>query len=111
MQIEESFRDVKSFRFGMGFELNLTRCAERLEVLLLVAMLATVVAWLLGMSARASRQYRQYQANTIKTRHVLLAVYLGLRVANDRRFRFHADDINAVGSVLVDIVVSHANGW
>jgi len=25
MQIEESFRDIKSYRFGAGLELNLTR--------------------------------------------------------------------------------------
>ena len=111
MQIEESFRDVKSFRFGMGFELNLTRSAERLQVLLLIAMVATLVLWLLGMSARASGQHRQYQANTIKTRQVLSAVYLGLRIANDRRFRFYMDDLKAAGAVLLDIVASHGDGW
>jgi hypothetical protein len=43
MQSEESFRDVKSVRFGIGFELNLTRSVDRLQILLLVAMIATFV--------------------------------------------------------------------
>lgn len=56
MQIEESFRDTKSVRFGIGFELNLTRSAQRLQLLLLIAMIATFVLWLLGMAARTSQQ-------------------------------------------------------
>ncbi len=33
-------------RFGIGFELNLTRSANRLQILLLVAMIASFVLWL-----------------------------------------------------------------
>lgn len=43
MQIEESFRDVKSIRFGIGFELNLSRSIERMQILLFVGMVATFV--------------------------------------------------------------------
>ena len=70
MQIEESFRDLKSHRFGMGFEDSQTRDEQRLSVLLLLNMLAGFAAWLLGlalkrgaveadpMAARPSLQHR-----------------------------------------------------
>lgn len=111
MQIEESFRDTKSVRFGIGFELNLSRSAQRLQVLLLIAMIATFVLWLLGMAGRITGQDRHYQANTVTDRHVLSAIYLGLRVANDRRFRFTIDELGAVAQFLWATVQSHGEGW
>jgi hypothetical protein len=48
MQIELSFRDLKSHRYGQGFEDSLTRSPERLQVLLLIHMLATFAAGLAG---------------------------------------------------------------
>jgi hypothetical protein len=55
MQIEQSFRDLKSHRYGCGFEDTLTRSAERLEMLLLIHMLASLMAWLVGITATANR--------------------------------------------------------
>lgn len=111
MQIEESFRDVKSIRYGIGFELNLSRSVMRLQNLLLIAMIATFVLWILGMAARQSRQHWQYQANTVKNRHVLSAIYLGLRVANDRRFEFSITELKGVILMLHETVRSHGKGW
>ena len=51
MQIEESFRDLKSHRYGAGFEDSLTRKSERLTVLLMLQTLASLAAWLTGMAA------------------------------------------------------------
>jgi len=42
MQIEECFRDLKSDRFGFGVTLSRSRHSERLNILLLIAALATV---------------------------------------------------------------------
>ncbi len=111
MQVEESFRNVKSVRFGIGFELNLTRSANRIQILLLVAMIATFVLWLLGMAARNSQQHLQYQANTVKNRQVLSAIYLGLRVATDRRFEFNISELKAVTLLLRENVRQHGEGW
>lgn len=52
MQIEESFRDLKSHRFGMGFEDSQTRDERRLSVLLLLNMLVGFTAWLLGLALK-----------------------------------------------------------
>ena len=51
MQIEESFRDLKSHQYGAGFEDSLTRKANRLTILLLLQTLASLAAWLTGMAA------------------------------------------------------------
>lgn len=48
MQIEEAFRDLKSHKYGMGFEDSLTRRDQRLSVLLLLNSLAMFAAWLLA---------------------------------------------------------------
>lgn len=54
MQIELSFRDLKSHRYGQAFEDSLTRKGERIEVLLLFSALAALATWLVGMACEAS---------------------------------------------------------
>jgi len=111
MQVEEAFRDTKSVRYGIGFELNRSRSPERLQLLLLVAMIATFVLWLLGMTARHTQQHYQYQANSIKKRHVLSVIYLGLRIAGDQRFRFELDVLPCLAGVLHETIRKHGEGW
>jgi len=50
MQIEQGFRDLKSHRYGCGFEDSLTRQPRRVEMLLLIHMLASLAAWLVGLA-------------------------------------------------------------
>jgi Transposase DDE domain len=50
MQIEESFRDLKSHRYGMGFEDSQTRDSKRLSVLMLLNLLAGFATWLLSLA-------------------------------------------------------------
>ncbi len=109
MQIEEGFRDNKSVRFGLGFELHHTHNARRLQILLLVALLATFVLWILGTMAKQSGQHWQYQANTVKDRNVLSVIYLGLRVASDERFIFHENAITTAAETLWKMMAEHAS--
>jgi hypothetical protein len=53
MQIEESFRDLKSERFGLGFSTNRPTQKDRLGVLLLVGCLASFVLRLIGEVGKA----------------------------------------------------------
>lgn len=69
MQIEESFRDLKSHRFGMGFEDSQSRKAERLQMLLLIHALAQWVAWLMGLAAITLRLDRLLAPNASRTLH------------------------------------------
>jgi hypothetical protein len=54
MQIELSFRDLKSHRYGQGFEDSLTRSGNRIEILLLVHAMAAFASWLAGMACEAT---------------------------------------------------------
>jgi len=58
MQIEAAFRDLKSHRYGAAFEDTQTRTAARLEMLLLIHMLATLLAWIAAMASRAQHERR-----------------------------------------------------
>ena len=100
MQIEEAFRDLKSTRFGLSLELHHTYQLERLQVLLLIATLALMVAWIIGKATQRTGQHRHYQANTVRDRVVLSTIFLGLKVVNDPRvsLRF-ADVIAAINSL------------
>lgn len=53
MQIELSFRDLKSHRYGQGFEDSLTRKGARIEVLLLLSAMAAFTSWLVGMACES----------------------------------------------------------
>ena len=84
MQIEEAFRDLKSSRYGFGFENAYTKMIPRIQVLLLIAMLAAYIAWLTGWVVERMGLHFQFQSNTIKTRRVLSLFYLGCRVIKKR---------------------------
>jgi hypothetical protein len=51
MQIEAAFRDLKSHRYGMGFEDSLSRQPQRLTVLLMLQTLAQFAAWVIARAA------------------------------------------------------------
>lgn len=80
MQIEEGFRDLKSAKYGFGFEHAMSKTLLRIENLLLIAMLASLIAWLVGWRAEKEKLHYQFQANSIKNRRVLSLFYLGCRV-------------------------------
>ena len=77
MQIELSFRDAKGTRWGWQLAYSGSRRVERLNVLLLIEMLATFVSWLVGLAADRHDWVRQMQANTERKRRVLSAVFVG----------------------------------
>ncbi len=108
MQIEETFRDVKSARFGLGFEFSGTYKTKRLQILLMIVMLALFVLWVLGLIAKITNQHRQYQANTVKDKNVLSVNFIGLRVASDKRFIMDDNDIIKALDKLYDIAVKTA---
>ena len=111
MQIEEAFRDLKSVHFGLGFETSRSVTLERIAVLMLVALLATFIAWLLGACAEAAGQHRRYQANTVTSRRVLSYVFLGRRIAKHRGEPYLQSDFNNALQHLRSLVQRHARGF
>lgn len=79
MQIEEGFRDLKSARYGFGLRHAFSRSAERVAVLLIIAMLATLLAWLIGRLIEKEKMHYQFQVNSTKSKRVLSWLFLGLR--------------------------------
>jgi hypothetical protein len=77
MQIEETFRDLKCHRWGLGLRYARSHSAARLEILLLIGSLATLVNWISGLFAVETGQARTFQANTERRRRVLSIVFLG----------------------------------
>lgn len=68
MQIEQSFRDLKSHRYGCAFEDTLTRDPRRLEMLLLIHALASLAAWLEGLAVVTATPVRA-KTNPVPRNH------------------------------------------
>jgi hypothetical protein len=80
MQIEETFRDLKSIRWGYALDYSRSRNSMRLENLLWLTTLATLATWLVGMAAEAADLMSRFQANTERKRRVLSTFFLGRRI-------------------------------
>jgi len=100
MQIEESFRDLKSEHFGLGFSANRSRQKNRLDVLLLIACLASFVLRLIGEVGKAKQMEFQFQSNTRRSRPVLSVISLALQLVRHgmaafppREFRMALDKL------------------
>ena len=70
--IEETFRDVKDQRFGMGLRATSIRQPERRDRLLFVAALAHALLSLLGAAGERLGLDRMLKVNTSKTRQLSL---------------------------------------
>lgn len=77
MQIEESFRDIKSPQFGLGLRHSRTRCPKRFDVLLIIAMLAEWLLRLIGIIACKHNWQRAFQAVIIRNCTILSLIRLG----------------------------------
>ncbi|QSX35545.1 IS4 family transposase [Shewanella avicenniae] len=94
MQIEETFRDMKSSQYGLGLRHSNTRCAKRFDILMLIVMLAEWTLRLLGMIATKHNWTREFQANTTRHRRVLSLIRLGREVRKRRRdYPISSEDI------------------
>ena len=85
MQIEESFRDMKSENYGLGLKSSRTYKTSRMAVLVMLASLTNLFAWILGKAAENSQIHRHFQANSLLHKSVLSYVFVGLRLFCQRR--------------------------
>lgn len=77
MTIEENFRDSKSGRYGFGLEMTRSKQKGRYIVMLLLAMIASCIAYLIGCSGETKGLHRKFQANSIKHKRILSRFFLG----------------------------------
>jgi len=104
MQVEEGFRDVKSHRFGLGLDYHRTSSAARLQMLLLIADLAFIVLWLLGLATVFSGQHYPFQANSIRHKRGLSTIFIGLQMIHETRIRLTRNNIDAAWIQLNDLL-------
>ncbi len=109
MQIEESFRDIKSERFGLGYQVSRSTQISRIESLLLIALIALMGAWIIGLRTIAAGTHRRYQANTVKHRAVLSVIYLGRRVWADPRRQHELGQWRDAIDELRDLITIHSD--
>lgn len=75
MQIEQTFRDIKNPRWGLGLSDSQTRQPERLATLLLIGALACYALWLIALAVRTSG-YRIEFGSRKKAAHALSLISL-----------------------------------
>lgn len=76
MQIEESFRDLKSHRFGLGGHYISSSSISVWAISMLVASILQVILLIIGLCAREQGMQRIFQANTSYDKRVFSDIYL-----------------------------------
>lgn len=84
MQIEQAFRDLKSHRYGCAFEDTLTRQPHRLEMLLLLHALASLLAWLVGVMESDCKFTTKQQMRRLRIYSIITRGWERLRRSADR---------------------------
>jgi hypothetical protein len=85
MQIEESFRDIKSPRFGLAGRYLQTRNIYRWGVAMLLAAIAQIILWIIGVVGHSQGLQKIFQANTAHHKKQFSYFFLGkLLVEHDK---------------------------
>lgn len=79
MRIEENIRDTKSPHYGFGLKDSITRSAQRMNILLLIVAIATLIAWLAGLTTKYRGKAADFQVHSAKFTSALSLVFLGRR--------------------------------
>lgn len=85
MQIEESFRDVKSHQFGLSARYIRTVSIYRWAVAMLLAAIVQVTLWIIGVIGHHQGMQSYFQANTVKDKKVFSYFYLGQLIVEYNR--------------------------
>ncbi|ALO33730.1 hypothetical protein CMT41_13670 [Colwellia sp. MT41] len=93
MQIEEGFRDTKNERYGLALNFCRSSSLERVNILLMIAMLTQFSLILVGKMAYIKGYYKDFQANTVKSRRVLSYFRLGKELIRREQYQFNVADI------------------
>lgn len=104
MQIEQTFRDAKSHRWGFGLRYSRSGSVDRIQVLVLITALASLVLWLVGLAGLARNAARQLQANTISHRPVLSTPFIGRLLLVRRLADFPHDAVDDAIALLKALV-------
>lgn len=102
MGIEESFRDCKNEYYGMGLRRSRSRNCARLQIILLIAMLALFYLLMLGRASETEGFHKQFQANTTKRKRVLSYAFLGRRIIHHNEYNIGEALLISAFSALIE---------
>lgn len=77
MQIEESFRDVKSHQFGLSARYIRSVSIYRWAIAMLLAAIVQVTLWIIGVIGHHQGMQSYFQANTVRDKKIFSYFYLG----------------------------------
>lgn len=77
MQIEEAFRDIKNSKNGLSMRHCRSYTLSRLNTALLIANIAMILLWIIGLSVKKQKKHYSYQANTIRHKNILSTFTIG----------------------------------
>ncbi|MEZ9923750.1 transposase, partial [Vibrio breoganii] len=100
MQIEETFRDLKSPAYGLRLRHSRTSNPERFDIMLLIALMLQLTFWLAGVHAQKQGWNKHFQANTIRNRNVFSTVRLGMEVLRHSGYTITREDLLAAATIL-----------
>ena len=96
MQIELSFRDMKSEHFGEGLERSASNGTGRFTVLVLIASLAAILLWLIGTAAERAGLHELLRPGS-RTRRAYSRLFLA-------RLLLTVEQCKAAAAVLADAI-------
>lgn len=94
MQIDESFRDVKSHQYGLGARYIQTRYIHRWGIKMLLAAIAQVMLWIIGVIGHSQDYQRVFQTNTVRDKKVFSYFYLGQLIVQYNKLKDLKIDYN-----------------
>lgn len=100
MQIEESFRDIKSTRYGLGGRSIQTRCIYRWGIAMLLAAIVQIMLWIIGVVGHSQGYQKVFQSNTVKDKKVFSYFYLGQLIVEFNKLDTLIIDYNNLSSII-----------
>jgi len=99
MQIEEALRDLKNTRNGFSLRHCRSFAVQRLNIALLIAAIALLLLWIIGVMAKQRQQHYHYQANSVRHRTVLSVFTIGWQSLKRKRQFYITDFCSALSAV------------
>jgi len=93
MQIEEGFRDSKSYRYGLGVAQANRIGQQRRTNLLLIAALATFLLWCIGVAGKNQPIAKQVRVNSSSKRDPYSVIFLARLLLRQPTFRLLPNQI------------------
>ena len=100
MQIEESFRDLKSHQFGLCARYVRTSCTHRWGVKRLLAAIVQITYWVIGIIGHSQGMQRIYQANTVRDKKVFSYFTLGKLIIEHDGFKYMQFDESLLAQII-----------